>query len=67
MSDVSRPLETLLLDGKCPDCAHDRFHKGPEGGLSTNIKCAKCGSCFNVVPRCAVMPHGFVERIGDAR
>ena len=54
-----------VLEGKCADCGNERFFKGPDGGLSTNIKCAKCGSKFNVIPRCYVMPSGFVERIGN--
>jgi len=43
----------------CPDCKGTSFLKGPEGGLSINIKCANldCGSKFNVCP------PWFIERI----
>ena len=40
-----------ILDGECPDCGHDKFLSGPEAGLTTNIKCEKCGATFNVCPR----------------
>jgi hypothetical protein len=50
-------LDELLGLHTCPDCHNMGFLKGPEGGLSTNIKCKTCGSEFNVCP-----PH-FAERI----
>jgi len=47
----------LLEEGICPDCDSKTFDRGPEGGLSTNIRCVDCGSKFNVCP-----PY-FAERI----
>lgn len=47
----------LLHFFRCPDCHGPNFLKGPEGGLSTNIKCSDCGSQFNICP-----PF-FAERI----
>lgn len=46
-------VEVAALDkGKCPDCDGDKFLEGPHGGASVNIKCAKCGARFNIVPGC---------------
>ena len=47
----------LLSFFHCPDCHGPHFLKGPEGGLSVNIKCGDCGSQFNICP-----PF-FAERI----
>ena len=47
----------LLSFFRCPDCHEKIFLKGPEGGMSVNIKCAGCGSKFNICP-----PF-FAERI----
>ena len=47
----------LLSFFRCPDCHEKIFLKGTEGGLSVNIKCASCGSKFNICP-----PY-FAERI----
>ena len=52
-----REKELLLKEQSCPDCGGMTFYKGPEAGLSTNIKCFKCGSKFNVCPPV------FAERI----
>lgn len=54
---------SLLDKGECPDCSCCFFHHGPEGGLTTNIKCANCGSEFNWCPKCAVLSSGLVQRI----
>ena len=35
---------------KCPECSNDTFLKGPRGGLSINIKCARCGTEYNRTP-----------------
>ena len=53
----AREKELLLKEQSCPDCGGVTFYKGPEAGLSTNIKCFKCGSKFNVCPPI------FAERI----
>ena len=42
----------------CPDCNSVEFYEGPHGGLSVNIKCAGCGSKFNIAS-----PIGWAERI----
>ena len=56
------PLQKAFYgEGKCPDCgAKEHFLKGPEAGMSINIKCAnpECGSEFNVCPEAR-----FIERI----
>jgi DNA-directed RNA polymerase subunit RPC12/RpoP len=46
LSDEQKALE----EGRCPDCSSTDFFEGPCGGMSVNIKCAHCGSKFNVVP-----------------
>jgi hypothetical protein len=65
---ASKELPTLgdntvlaaLNQGSCPDCkAQWSMLRGPRGGDSINIKCAKCGSEFNVR-----LPF-FAERIGS--
>ena len=44
-------LEDYILDKKiCPDCKGKEFLAGPRGGIAQNVKCAGCGSCFNVTP-----------------
>jgi transcription elongation factor Elf1 len=54
------PLQKAFYgEGKCPDCgAKNRFLKGPEAGMSINIKCGNCGSKFNICPEAR-----FIERI----
>lgn len=56
----------LFLD-ICPDCGCQEFYFGPEGGMSTNIMCAKCKSAFNAVPRNNVMGigKGWAHRISN--
>ena len=48
---------------QCPDCGHDKFLRGPEGGMAINFRCANpaCDSEFNTMG-----PFG-VERIGKKR
>lgn len=59
---MTRCEKVLLLEGGiCPDCGGQEFLRGPEGGCSTNIKCKRCGSEFNICP-----PH-FAQRIKDSR
>lgn len=41
-------VEFPLSKHRCPDCGHRHFYRGPSGGLSVNIECARCGSRFNV-------------------
>ena len=67
MSTEAIPFDVVrfsLNAGFCPDCYGKHFLKGPEGGLTVNIKCAGCGQKFNYCPPCYVMPGGFAERIG---
>lgn len=49
-------------DVTCPDCDGELLY-GPGGGASRNLKCAKCGSMFNVVEP----GNGFAggERLND--
>jgi hypothetical protein len=61
-SDVSELLDALN-SGHCPDCENEKFLLGPEGGLTQNIKCSKCGNRFNYCPPCFLAPHGIAERI----
>lgn len=66
MSPIPFDAVRLSLNaGHCPDCGGAQFLKGPEGGLTTNIKCATCGSAFNYCPPCYVIPFGLAERIGQ--
>lgn len=57
--------EVEALDrAECPDCGAKRLQEGPCGGVSMNIRCAVCGSRFNIIPGC---PGSFgKERIGDS-
>ena len=32
----------------CTYCHSEEFYEGPSGGVSQNIKCAKCGARFNI-------------------
>lgn len=34
----------------CPDCGGRDFLEGPQGGICTNIMCAKCRHRFNASP-----------------
>lgn len=42
------PVFAALANGRCPDCGHTEFIHGPQGGMNLNIKCARCGSYFNI-------------------
>lgn len=56
--ELSEPQKDMIfISNMCPDCKQVGFLKGPQGGLSTNIKCKHCSSEFNVCP-----PF-FAERI----
>src|SRR5215469_15192280 len=46
------------FDGTCPDCGNEEWLEGPSGGMSTNIKCTKCGLWLNHTP-----VLGLAERI----
>ena len=59
-----------LSKGKCPDCASAEFLMGPRGGAAQNVKCAGCGSEFNLAPFEDGKWLGeplFAERISEAR
>jgi DNA-directed RNA polymerase subunit RPC12/RpoP len=45
MSENTQQLNALNR-GRCPDCGGTRFHEGPHGSGSVNVKCAGCGSKF---------------------
>jgi len=53
-------LWTHMVKKGCPDCkTHPMsYMEGPSGGMSTNVKCAECGSNFNITPAL-----GIAERI----
>jgi hypothetical protein len=38
-----------ILEEGCIWCGCEDFLRGPEGGLSVNVKCDGCGSRFNVM------------------
>jgi len=58
--ELKDPLvKSFYEDHVCPDCKGKEFLEGPHGGASINIKCAKCGSKFNICP-----DIGYIERIG---
>lgn len=44
MEDV---YNARTLAGKCPNCGNKEFFEGPEGGMSVNVECAKCGLRWN--------------------
>lgn len=58
-ASITGLAHTLFVEKKCPDCGKFDFLEGPHGGLAVNIKCANCGSEFNVCP------PWFAERIGE--
>lgn len=62
-ASVLSELLDALNGGHCPDCGNDKFLLGPEGGLTQNIECSKCGNRFNYCPPCFLDPHGIAERI----
>lgn len=42
-------FECVVKKNTCPDCeAKGQWLVGPRGGIAQNIKCANCGSRFNV-------------------
>lgn len=49
-----------LKNGECPDCRHGYFHPGPRGGCAINVKCARCGNCFNY---CGVLPSHRIDEV----
>ena len=47
-------FECVVKKNTCPDCkVKGQWLGGPCGGLAQNIKCANCGSRFNVTFFCA--------------
>jgi len=52
-----------LEDGKMPkcNCGSEDFLKGPEAGLSVNIKCVKCGATYNYCP------GFFMEKLSEGK
>lgn len=46
--DLSRAAFSALAAHMCPDCGHRHFYRGPAGGMSVNVACARCGARFNV-------------------
>lgn len=55
-----------LAEGRCPDCAGERFNLGPRGALSVNIECAGCSARFNVCVWGHELVHAQrIENTGD--
>lgn len=44
---VREPDDGML---RCPNCGSSEWQRGPEGGMSVNVKCAGCGLWFNNTP-----------------
>jgi hypothetical protein len=58
---VGREFVKWVEFGVCPDCAStDQWQEGPSGGSCMNIRCAGCGSKFNI----AIPPLNLIQRIG---
>lgn len=47
---IDKNIRDAIAANHCPDCHHEGFYAGPEGGMSQNIICAnpECCSAFNV-------------------
>ena len=56
--DKEKLRNHAMLYKNCPDCGHDKYYRGPSGGLSVNIQCGLCKHKFN-----NTLPMQF-ERIG---
>lgn len=56
-----RMKKMLFKKKKLPCCGSKKFLEGPQGGLSMNIKCSKCGECFNVC-----WHTQFIEKISNS-
>lgn len=54
-------LGHIRSTGRCPDCRVGTLLVGPEGGSAINVRCASCGSEFNI--GYAFGEARFVERI----
>ena len=55
---LSRSVASLLVEGRCPDCAEpSAFVEGPHGGLSINIACRACGAEFTFCPFAPTLSH----------
>lgn len=56
----------MLLDGCCPLCHEYLLRRGPEGGLSINVRCDKCEAVWNIgvgATMCALLKEpGKVEQ-----
>ena len=49
-SEDERMKRVFYEDCMMPCCGADYYMRGPEGGVSLNIKCAMCGAKFNITP-----------------
>lgn len=45
---TTRRVEQVKQFTACTFCGTSEFYEGPSGGVSQNIKCAKCGARFNI-------------------
>jgi hypothetical protein len=50
---------SILVQQRCPDCGHDRFHGSEDGGHDVVLECANCYARFGV----QLPPFNLVERL----
>lgn len=53
-------LRTIFYEYELMPCCGKsvKYYRGPQGGLSENIKCAHCGQKWNICPT-----NHFIEKI----
>jgi len=61
--DTDSHLQSVFYyDRLMPCCGNPiKYYKGPEGGMSINIKCAHCSSTWNICPEAR-----YIELIDNA-
>ena len=57
-------MSRIVSELKCPKCDYNSFLVGPRGGLSQNIKCARCGYWMNVTPVPRLIPATDTLAVG---
>jgi DNA-directed RNA polymerase subunit RPC12/RpoP len=56
--DANEAMFIQIRDNGCLDCGSHDFLEGPTASIAMNIKCANCGSKYNIAPMMQ-----FAERI----
>jgi len=56
--DANGAMFIQIRDNGCLDCGSHDFLEGPTASIAMNIKCANCGSKYNIAPMMQ-----FAERI----